>query len=129
VNVNCVEPAICGVVRGRSHHNARSEAASRPATAPAAISGLPAPAASDPGHGRPVGFVGPASLPASRAKATSRTDWKRSSGRFSRQRFTTRSNTEGTAGFTSSGGSSLRIAVITSGEVCPENARRPESIS
>ena len=50
---------------------------------------------------------------ASRLRATSRADWKRSSGRFSRQRRTTRSRATETrpsiAG--SSGGSSRRIAV------------------
>ena len=59
----------------------------------------------------------------------SRADWKRSSGRFSRQRFTTRSSPGETSGFASSGDSSLRIAVIISTVLPPVNGCFPESIS
>jgi len=62
------------------------------------------------------------------AKATSRADWKRSSGRFSRHRLATRSSPDGMSAAIS-GGSALRIAVMTSGVVSPENGRLPASIS
>ena len=68
---------------------------------------------------------------ASSAKATSRADWKRSSGRFSRQRLTICWRPDGTPPLTpvSSEGSSLRIARIVSIPESRANARRPESIS
>src|SRR5271169_1836367 len=56
---------------------------------------------------------------ASRANAKSDADWKRCSGFFSRQRWTTRCSAGGIFAVTCEipGGSSFRIAVIVSGEV------------
>ena len=58
-------------------------------------------------------------------------DWKRASGRFSRQRWTARSRSTGTAApeEESCGGSSLRIEAMTSAPVLPPKARWPETIS
>ena len=65
-----------------------------------------------------------------RANARSRADWKRSAGRFSRQRCTTASNAAGREPVSvASDGSSRRIAVIVSGAVAARKARRPEAIS
>ena len=67
----------------------------------------------------------------SSAKARSPADWKRCSGAFSRQRRTMRSRPGGTFWFVRerSGGSSRRIAVMTSALESPPNAFRPASIS
>ena len=77
-----------------------------------------------------VGVAADAEI-ASRAKAMSWVDWKRSSGRFSRQRLTIRSRAGGTPPVLSaiSGGSSWRMDVIVSAAVSPWNARRRASIS
>ncbi len=66
-----------------------------------------------------------------RSKARSWADWKRCSGRFSRQWLTMRSSAGGRARVVSwrSGGSSLRIACIVSAADSPWKARRPETIS
>ena len=63
---------------------------------------------------------------ASRAKAKSRADWKRSSGPFSRHRRTMRSMGVSPD---SSAGSCFRMACSASTGVSPANARRPFSIS
>src|SRR6266545_5789535 len=68
---------------------------------------------------------------ASRAKPRSRADWKRRSGFFSRQRRTIFSSAGETFAFISpsSGGSSFKIALITSATEAPLKARRPLIIS
>ena len=68
---------------------------------------------------------------ASSANPTSRADWKRSSGSFSRQRRTTASKPVGTgpAGELIGGGSEFRMAERVSTVVAPRKARRPASIS
>src|SRR4051794_35403105 len=68
---------------------------------------------------------------ASSANARSLADWNRSSGFFSRQRWTTRSSAGGIAGVAadSGGGSSLRMADSVSAALSRSNARRPEIIS
>ena len=65
------------------------------------------------------------------SNATSRADWKRSSGFFSRQCRTIRSSAGGSGWPPSAAGagSSLRIAFIVSTAESPSNARRPVSIS
>src|SRR5581483_8814673 len=67
----------------------------------------------------------------SRAKATSRMEWKRSSRSFSRQWSTMRSKAGGTLRPLSEsvGGCSFRMALMVSAEVARSNARTPESIS
>ena len=74
----------------------------------------------------PVGSVAAAS-----AAATSRIDWKRSSGSFSRQRRTTYSSAGGNSrpGAESGGVSSRMIACIVSTAEPRRNAARPLSIS
>ena len=70
------------------------------------------------------------SLRASRAKPTSRADWKRSAGSFSRHRRTMRSSDGGSARSPASmGGSACRIAASVSAGVTPAKGRRPPSIS
>src|SRR5215469_12996522 len=68
---------------------------------------------------------------ASRPKATSLADWKRSSGFFSRQCRTMRSIAGETARLVSlrSGGSSFRMELMVSAGVAPTKARLPENIS
>ena len=70
-------------------------------------------------------------MSASRLKATSRADWKRSAGFFSRQWRTMRSSAGETLRLVSprSGGSSLRMALMVSTEESPWKARLPDSIS
>ena len=68
---------------------------------------------------------------AARPNATSRADWKRSPGLFSRQCRTMASSPGGSPGWTvaGSGGSSLRIAFMVSTAYSRRNAGRPVNIS
>src|SRR5437867_9691831 len=67
----------------------------------------------------------------SSAKLRSLADWNRCSGFFSRHRRTILPSTEGILGFVSlrSGGSTVRIAFMSSTAESPENGRAPQSIS
>ncbi len=79
--------------------------------------------------GRPTGADSSSvSIDPWRAKARSRADWKRSSGRFSRQCLTTAFIGAGTA-LGSGFGSAERIAAMVSAELSRWNARRPATIS
>ena len=84
-------------------------------------SGAPAP-----GGGR--GVRGAPAIDCS-ARARSWAEWKRSSGRFSRQRSTTRSSASGSPRPFKASGSSRRIAVWVSTPVLRRNGCRPDTIS
>ena len=128
--------AISGVAVSSAQRSRDAPRQNQPPAATATTNAAPMPTVLARGSVPPVGPDGGcttgsdegAARAASSAKATSRADWNRSAGAFSRHRLTTRSSAGDTAA-SSDSGSSRRMAVMVSAQVSRRNARRPESIS